>query len=179
MDEAPRLPTAPPGLKAKHIRPDRGWRRYASPISIVLLGGIMLAALFNLFGGGPVLTRQVLTPDAVLKVSTPEIIRNGEFFETLVIIEARRPIVEPVLSVSSSLWREVSINFMAPAASEEEFKDGAFRFIYGAMKTGDRLLVKVDGQINPALIGELRGQIAVSDGDRPLAALPLKIWVLP
>src|SRR3546814_13797438 len=87
------------------------------------------------------------------------------------------PIVESVLSVSSSLWREVSINFMAPAASEEEFKDGAFRFIYGAMKTGDRLLVKVDGQINPALIGELRGQIAVSDGDRPLAALPLKIWV--
>src|SRR3546814_8456770 len=97
MDEAPRLPTAPPGLKAKDIRPDRGWRRYASPISVVLLGGIMLAALFNLFGGGPVPTRQVSTPDAVLKVSTPEIIRNGEFFETLVIIEARRPIVEPVL----------------------------------------------------------------------------------
>src|SRR3546814_17913709 len=118
----------------------------------------MLAALFNLFGGGPVLTRQVLVRSAVLKVSTPEIIRNGEFFETLVIIEARRPIVEPVSSVSSSLWREVSINFLAPAASEEEFKAGAFRFIYGAMKTGERLLVKVDGQINPAQHGDLRGK---------------------
>src|SRR3546814_20356338 len=89
------------------------------------------------------------------------------------------PIVESVLSVSSSLWREVNINFMAPAASEEEFNDRAFRFIYGAMKTGDRLLVKVDGQINPALIGELRGQNAVSDRDSPLAALPLQLQLLP
>src|SRR3546814_1269982 len=62
MDEAPRLPTAPPGLKAKDIRPDRGWRRYASPISVVLLGGIMLAALFNLFGGVPVPTRSEEQP---------------------------------------------------------------------------------------------------------------------
>src|SRR3546814_18107383 len=139
----------------------------------------MLAALFNLFGGGPVPTRQVSTPDAVLKVSTPEIIRNGEFFETLVIIEARRPIFEPVLSVSSSLWREVSINFMAPAASAEDFKDGAFSFIYGAKKTGDRLLVTVDGQINPALLGEFSGQLPVSDGDRPSAAPPRKILVQP
>src|SRR3546814_9969605 len=117
----------------------------------------MLAALFNLFGGGPVPTRQVSTPDAVLKVSTPVIIRNGEFFETLVIIDARRPIVYPVLSVSSSLCRAVSINFMAPAASEAEFTDGAFRFTYAAMKSGARLLVKVAGQLNPDLIGELCG----------------------
>src|SRR3546814_2694831 len=129
----------------------------------------MLAVLFNRVGGGPGPTRQVSTPDAVLKVSTPGIIRNGEFFETLVIIEARRPIVEPVLTVSSSLWREGSINFMAAAAREGEFKDGDLRFLYGPMQTGDRLLVKVDGQIKRALIGALRGQIAVSDGDRPVA----------
>src|SRR3546814_4481769 len=139
----------------------------------------MLAALFNLFGGGPVPTRQVSTPDAVLKVSTPEIIRNGEFFETLVIIEARRPIVEPVLSVSSSLWREVSINFMAPAASEEEFKDGAFRFIYGAMKTGDLLLLKVDGHINPSLIVFLLFLIFFSFVYRPFSSLPLLFCFLP
>ena len=66
-----------------------------------------------------------------------------------------------------------------PGPAEESFKDGRFHFAYGALDAGERLHVKIDGQINPPLFAGTQGDIAVFDGERRIGAIPLRIKVLP
>lgn len=169
--------TYPDGIDPAHAEPrGGGWRRW---IAVLLLGAIILAALLGAFGGGK--TRPVIVESdaARLEIRTPRVIRNGVFFETLIRVTARAPIEKAVIAVDATLWRDMTINTMIPAPSDESFKDGAFRFDYGPLKPGDTLDIKIDGQINPPLFAGTRGSVAVLDGERELAAIPLHITVLP
>src|SRR3546814_13021689 len=78
----------------------------------------------------------------------------------------------PAIEVSPSLWRDMTINTMIPAPAEEFFEKGGYRFAYDRMPRGKRLLIKIDGQINPPLFAGTRGDIAVYDGERRLGAMP-------
>src|SRR3546814_10184563 len=60
----------------------RFWDRHASPISILILGSLLLAAVLGFTGGQPSPPRTADFGEARLMVKTPVIIRNGEFFET-------------------------------------------------------------------------------------------------
>jgi hypothetical protein len=73
----------------------------------------------------------------------------------------------------------MTINTMIPAPSEEKAGKGAFRFHYGALKPGDTLDIKVDGQINPPLFAGNSGSVELHDGDTPVARVPVEITVLP
>ena len=128
---------APEGLESPPQRL-RLWDRHASPISILVLGALLLAAVLGFTGGQPSPPRTADFGAARLTVKTPAIIRNGEFFETDVTLTANGPL-EP----------------------------------------GERLRVKIDGQINPPLFAGTQGDIAVFDGERRIGAIPLRIKVLP
>ena len=154
----------------------RGQRRW---IALTLLSLLMLAALFGAFGGGRVRPMVAERPEVRLEISTPRVIRNGEFFEMRVQVTARRSVKKAVLAVSTSLWRDMTINTMIPAVSEEKVERGAFRFDYGALEAGETLVIKIDGQINPPLFLGTSGRVAVLDGARELAGAPLEITVLP
>src|SRR3546814_8706755 len=54
---------------------------------------------------------------------------------------------------------------MVPAPAEETFSGDAFQFKYEAVKAGDRLEMKIDGQINPARMGGSRGMVSLLDGE--------------
>jgi len=167
----------PDGIDPAHVAPRGGqWRRW---IAITLLATVMLAALFGVFGGGKVRPIVADAPAARLEVATPRVIRNGMFFETRVQITARQPIDKAVVTVSRSLWRDMTINTMIPAASEEAVKDDAFTFDYGPLAAGETLAIKIDGQINPPLFAGTTGRIALLDGERELVAAPISITVLP
>lgn len=166
------------GLEADATRP-RLWDRHASPISILILGGLLLAAGFGLLGGQPSPPRTVDFGAARLVVKTPTIIRNGEFFETDLTLTARAPIKDAVIAVSPALWRDMTVNTMIPAPAEESFENGQFHFSYGPLDAGDSVHVKIDGQINPPLFAGTRGEISVFDGSRRIGAMPLRIKVLP
>jgi hypothetical protein len=169
--------TYPDGIDPAHAEPrSGGWRRW---IVVLLLAAIMLAALLGAFGGGKARPVIATREAAKLEVRTPRVIRNGMFFETQVRVTARAPIAKAVIAVDAGLWRDMTINTMFPAPSEESFQDGAFRFDYGPLKSGETLTVKIDGQINPPLFAGTDGKIAVLDGEHELAALPLAITVLP
>lgn len=148
-------------------------------LSLAVLGAVMLAALLGLFGGGKARPLVAETTAARLEVATPRVIRNGEFFETRIRITAYEPLDEAVLVVPVSLWRDMTINTMIPAPAEEKADKGAFRFSYGALKPGEVLDIKVDGQINPPLFAGNAGSIELRDGERRLAAIPIEITVLP
>ncbi|ODP36060.1 hypothetical protein [Sphingomonas turrisvirgatae] len=166
----------PQGIATRHFEGRGGQWNW---LSLALLSALMLAALLGAFGGGK--SRPLVTQAAAarLEVTVPRRIRNGEFFEMRIRIEAKQPIGRAVLVVPASLWRDMTINTMIPAPSEETAQRGEFRFDYGELKAGETLDIKVDGQINPPLFAGTRGTIALADDDRTLASVPLDIRVLP
>ena len=157
----------------------RIWNRHASPISILVLGAILLAAGLGLTGGQPSSPRTAQFGEAELTIKTPATIRNGEFFETDITIVASAPLGDVTIAVSPSLWRDMTINTMIPAPSEEKFEQGQFRFVYGPLDAGESLRVKIDGQINPPLFAGTSGEIGLIDGHRRIGSMPLQIRVLP
>lgn len=145
----------------------------------LVLGGVLALALMGVLGGAP--SRSVTTdsPRATLTVEAPPRLRNGNFFETRILVTAKAPIADATIAVPVGLWREATINSMVPAPSEEEQKDGEFRFHFGPMDAGETLKFKIDGQLNPPLFGVSRGAIRLLDDDAPLAAQPTRLEVLP
>ena len=167
------------GLEDAKPAHQRIWDRHASPISILILGSLLLAAILGFAGGQPSPPHTADFGVARLTVKTPLIIRNGEFFETDVTLTAETPLDDAVIAVTPALWHDMTVNTMIPAPAEESFEDGYFHFSYGPLDAGERLHVKIDGQINPPLFAGTRGEIAVYDGDRRVGAMPLRIKVLP
>ncbi|RYD42569.1 MAG: hypothetical protein EOP63_12535 [Sphingomonadales bacterium] len=165
------------GLDAKPSQ--RLWDRHASPISIIVLGALLLAAALGFTGGQPSSPRTADLGDARLTVKTPTVIRNGEFFETDITLTANVPLGDAVVAVSPALWQDMTVNTMIPAPAEESFENGLFHFSYGPLAAGDTLRIKIDGQINPPLFAGTMGEIAILDGSRRIGAMPLRIRVLP
>jgi hypothetical protein len=169
----------PDGVAPGHAEPRGGLHRHASVVSLVVLLAVMLLGLSGLLGGARTDSRRAEFADATLTVTTPATLRNGMFFELRVEVTARRPIGKLIVALPPRLWRDMTINTVVPAAAEEQFEDGAFRFDYGPLSPGKSLVVKVDGQVNPPLTLGNAGEIALFDGDRRLGGMPVRVTVLP
>ena len=57
--------------------------------------------------------------------------------------------------------------------------DGEFRFEFAPLEAGSSLLVKIDGQINPDILGGNAGTVTFYDGQEALVTLPIRMEVLP
>lgn len=169
----------PDGLRDDHIDKRGPLFAHANPLSLLVLGALLAAALLGLFGGGTSDTQIARGDTATLAIHTPRTVRNGIFFETRLTIAATSDLTDATLALPPALWRDMTINTSVPQSDKEEYKDGAFRFHYGPLTAGETLEVKFDGQINPPLFGGNTGRIALLDGDREVTAVPLSIRVLP
>ncbi len=167
--------SAPDGISKEHETSSRR----ANPWPLLLLTAIMAAGLAGLFVGQPGIVRRDANDAVSMQVSTPETLRNGMAFETIVEITPHRKIDNLVIAVSDGIWREMTINTMIPAAAEENHKGGFHRFAFGPTESGETMRVKIDGQINPPLFAGTSGEIAVLDGETGLASVPVEVKVLP
>ncbi|MBU3077462.1 hypothetical protein [Sphingomonas quercus] len=167
---------APDGIADVHLRPSR---RRANPGTLILLAAVVAVALLGLLGGGRSPARTADSEAARLTIHAPATLRNGTIFEMRVRIEPKRPVDELVIALSPELWRDITINATTPEAEKEAFEDGMVRLTFGKAAPGEPVLIKFDGQINPALIGRNGGEIAVYDGKARLVALPVQMRVLP
>jgi hypothetical protein len=169
----------PDNLDETHVAGSPGRDRIASVIALVLLTILLGTAFTGVLGGWPSRTAQIVAPSVTLSVKTPRTLRNGMFFETEIAVTPRRPVQDLTIAVDRSLWKDFTVNTMIPAAADETFEDGRYRFSYGAVEAGKSLVVKIDSQINPSLIGGTAGGLAVYDGDTLLTELPISIEVRP
>lgn len=168
----------PEGIFESHLR-SKNWYRYANPAAVAGIGLFLGAALVGAFGGQPHPTRVIETSSATIVLEFPERLRNGEFFEMRAKIQAKRDFTDIGLSLSSSYWRDLTINTMIPAPSEEKSERGDYVFTYGEMKAGDTLTVKIDGQINPPMFAGTKGTLKLKDSNSTVAAIPLELTVFP
>lgn len=167
----------PDGLVEEHHRAASGWRRHASPLALVLLGILLAGAMSGLAGAES--TVRAETSVAAVSWHAPYRIRNGEFFEMRLHVDARERIDELVVGVDAALWEDFTINTFFPAAAEETSEDGELLFTFGPVPPGQRFLMKVDAQINPDMLWRNEGTVTVYDGETPIVELPVQIEVLP
>jgi hypothetical protein len=173
-----RPPLRPPdGIGDEHVRPVAGWRRHASPLALIAFGSVIVLAMTGLLGREA--DRRAEANGVRLAVHTSEIIRNGEFFEMKVSVEADAPIGELVIGVGQGLWEDMTVNTMIPAATEEASADGELRFTFAELEAGTPFLFKVDLQVNPDILGGNEGAVTVYDGEEELASALVSIAVLP
>lgn len=147
--------------------------------ALLVLGAIIVAAMMGVLGGTPSPWLVSETSAGRLAIKTPVTLRSGLFFEQRIRVAPRQNIADLVLRIEEPLLRDMTINTMMPAASEEEFKKGEFVFHFGPHKAGEVFEMKIDGQINPPLTQGVRGKIAWFDGERRLGERMIHIKVLP
>ena len=167
----------PDGISAEHIEPLTGWPRHASPLSILVFGGVIVLGMTGLLGRER--DWRAEANGVVLGVHSPEIIRNGEFFEIRVDVESSEPLSELVIGIDASLWEDITVNTMIPAAADEASADGEVRLTFAELAPGTAFLLKVDMQINPDIVLGNAGTLTVYDGETQLVATDLSITVLP
>lgn len=167
----------PDGLSTDHQRTVTGLRRHASSLALLALTVVMAWALSGLAGVEETLTEE--TAAATVTWHAPARIRNGEFLEIRLEVDAHERIGELVIGVDSALWEDFTINTFFPAAAEEASEDGELRFTFGPLEAGTSFLMKVDAQINPDMLWRNEGTVTVYDGEEAIVELPIVIEVLP
>lgn len=165
----------PDGVEERHAASPG--RLHALPIGIVVLSLVMIAGLLGFAGREE--TVSASGAGVRLEWHAPVLIRNGEFLEIRIRLDADEHVSRPVLGVGASLWEDMTVNTFIPAAAEESSVDGEFRFEFAPLEAGSSLLVKIDGQINPDILGGNAGTVTVYDGQETLVSLPIRMEVLP
>ena len=167
----------PDGIRKEHVTPRKGWRRHASPLSLVVFGLVIVLGLTGLLGHERDWRSEA---DGVsLEVHAPEITRNGEFFEMRIAVETANAVEDLAIGVNRDLWEDMTVNTMIPAATEETGVDGEFRVSFGPMEAGTAFDLKIDLQVNPDIVAGNEGTVTVYDGDRPITAVDIDLMVLP
>ena len=168
----------PEGIEPHHVHQAGGslFRRW--PFGLGGLGVLLGLAVFGVYGADARLTGA--GNEVELVVEGPRRIRNGEFFEMVITIAAERDVRDLVILIDEELWRDLTVNTLLPDPSGHGFREGSFEFRFGTLNAGERLLVKVDGQINPSHAPSTNaGTIALANGDAVLATVNYTMEVLP
>lgn len=169
----------PDGVRDEHTEPPRFFSRHASPLSLLVLGALLGAALSGLAGGGARSEQAVRNAEGEFAMLAPRITRNGDIMETRFRVLAAKRIDKLVIGVEPALWRQITTNSTMPDAADESFEDGLVRFSFAALDAGKAFEFKVAQQVNPDLVGSNAGRIVFLDGDRTLAEMRASLTVLP
>lgn len=166
---------APDGIEERHIGP-RG-ASWVAWLGLAVLSVLVGASVLGVYGHEH--TVEASGNGTRASVHLPELLRNGEFFEMQFRMESQQAVEDLTVGVEASVWKDMTINTIIPGASEETSVDGEYRFAFGPMEAGGLFVAKMDGQVNPDILGGNSGVIRVYDGERLLVELPVEIGVLP
>jgi hypothetical protein len=166
----------PDGIAAEHVEAARGGRG-ANLLSLLVLAAVVALGPSGLTGHER--TWSTEGGGVVVAVHSSELIRSGEIFEIRISVDTGDPVGELVIGVDESLWRDMTVNTMIPAAADERSEAGQFLFSFGPLEPGQTFELKVDLQVNPDALGGNPGAVRVLDGERELASVEMGIGVLP
>jgi hypothetical protein len=145
---------------------------------MTVLALVVLAALVNRFGQHPArsITR---APAATMRVTAPDTVRGGLFFESRVEIRAAEAIAHPRLVLDDGWLEGMQVNSIEPAPVGEASRDGRVVLSYDALDPGDVLRVWMQFEVNPTNVGRRSYGLALDDAERPVARIARDITVLP
>ena len=152
------------------------WVRRAA---LTLLGLLVVApAALNGFGQRPA-ERAASAPAATLRLSAPERVRGGLFFQSRIDVRAARAIDHPRFVLDPGWVEGMQVNSIEPAPVGEATRDGRVVLSYDALEAGDVLRVWLQFEVNPTNVGRRSYAVELDDAERPVARVAPKITVLP
>lgn len=143
----------------------------------LMLVVVVLAAL-NRFGQGTS-ESSVRTPAAVMRLSAPETVRGGLFFQSRVEVRALRAIDHPRLVLDRGWVEGMQVNSIEPSPVGEASRGGRLVLSYDGLAAGDRLVVWLQFEVNPTNVGRRSYALELDDAETPIASLKRDITVWP
>jgi hypothetical protein len=174
------MASAPDTLTLKDHRDLRGrrWQRWVRQGLLLVLGLVLVAALFNSFGQRPT-TSTAAAASAQLQVYAPVRVRSGLVYAARFRIDARRSIKDAILVLDPGWAEQYTVNGLAPQPVTEASKDGKLEFGFGHIPSGEHLTFWLSLQVNPTNVGHRTQDVRLYDGNRRLAEVSRTITVFP
>jgi hypothetical protein len=147
-------------------------------IGLGVLGLVVLAALFNVFGQ----TSSTATAEgaaATLSLRAPSSIRGGVIFEARFQIQAHDDIAHPAIVLAPGWLNGTTLNSLEPAPTTERSGPDGLELDYPPQEAGDELTVWTQWQTNPTDVGRRPAGVELRDGDRVLAHIDRTVTSFP
>jgi hypothetical protein len=144
----------------------------------VVLASVVVLALLDVFGQRPSAS-VAATPRAVLRLTAPEAVRGGLFFESRVEIRAVDAIDHPRLVLDPGWLEGMTVNTIEPSPVGEGSHDGRLTLTLGHIPRGSSHLLFMQFQVDPTNIGRRAQTVELYDGGRKLATVHRTITVFP
>jgi hypothetical protein len=171
---------APDTLTLKRHRDMKGreWWIPGRRILLALLGAILLAALFNVFGQRPQ-SMTVAAPRASLKVYAPVHLRSGLVYAARFHITAREDIKDAFLVLDPGWAEGYTVNGLAPQPLTEADRNGRLAYGFGHIPAGQSLIFFMSLQVNPTNVGRRSQNVELDDGETPILSIHRKVTIFP
>jgi hypothetical protein len=116
---------------------------------------------------------------ATLRLSAPERVRGGLFFQSRIEVTTSRRIAHPRFVLDRGWTEGMQVNSIEPAAVSEASRDGRVVLSYDTLEAGDRLRVWLQFEVDPTAIGKRPYGLELDDEATPLTRIDRDIRVLP
>ena len=136
------------------------------------------AGLANVFGQ-KVGTASATSAAADLELEAPSAVRSVLIYEVQFTISAHRALNEPTLVLDSVWFDGFTINTMSPDTKDWVQRDGLNVLSYDSLPAGAELVVRLQYQANPTMVGTRDQGVVLEDGGAPILELDHKTTVFP
>lgn len=161
-------------------RDDRGQvvGLWARRVVMTVFALVSLAALIG-FIGQRASDSVAASPSVRMRLSAPETVRGGLFFQSRIEIRALAAIEHPRLVLDTGWVEGMQVNSIEPSPESETSRDGLLVLSYGKLAAGDLLRVWLQFEVDPTNTGKRPYGFELDDEDRPLARIDRTLRVLP
>jgi hypothetical protein len=147
-------------------------------VMITLFFAVSLLALADVFGQHATST-STSTSSASMKLTAPETVRGGLFFQSKLEIRARRVVEFPRIVLDDGWVEGMQVNSIEPAPASEASRDGRVVLSYDKLDAGDRLRVWFQFEVDPTNSGRRPYGVEFDDASTPVVRLAPSLTVLP
>jgi hypothetical protein len=151
------------------------WVRWAF---VATLLAIAIAALAGVFGQRPT-TDDVVGRGATLTVQSPPALRGGLLFQGRFEIVAEQALRRPTLVLDEGWFDGLTLNTVQPEPTETRSENRGVAMEFGPLAAGRTLTAYLEFQVNPTTVGRRSQDVALRDGDRPIALLEKTVAIFP
>ena len=151
------------------------WRRRAV---VLVMTAFCVLALFNVFGQVAHVDHAD-APGASLTVESPERLRGGDIYTSVITVAAHQPIQDAKVVMSPGWFSGFTLNAQAPQSNQQASTPAGGVFDYGQLDAGATMPIWVSWQVNPTTVGEKDQDVEIFDGSKPIVSVHRSVYIFP